>query len=374
MAKYIASFYAESRVRLNVKSYFDGDRHTVKMLLPNATIVLFDHFVNFGSTLLPKGLLIQVALDAQDIDTAIEAAGSFAVGALNILSTVARSSIDRPYLTLAYDVSKDIHDREFVTVVYDPNTPSSTRRPDDAELAEFVEKYDQYHSDSGIPNDHKDRVSRSLDAYRRALADNNDPLTDFIVVWSALEGLDSVYRKTFPTRQAQFKDGMKDVFLRLQESNSFDTLEDLRNEIAHGNMDLVGANHLATSKLELVRKALLLAVMRIIGCSERVINSMLAKNAYKGSFVTRLEIRGALRCQPGDVSSLEGHPRIEGSLNSVTITPNDATFTMRPDIRFSSTNIESYEVSSLKLKGDSGANVRVNDLECYVVKSEDSEV
>tara|TARA_R110002167_G_scaffold148524_2_gene341497 strand:- start:4245 stop:5522 length:1278 start_codon:yes stop_codon:yes gene_type:complete len=362
MPRYIVRFGAESCVRLNAKSYLDGNRHTIRVTFPNATIALFDRFVPLGDAHLPNGLLIQVALDAQDIETAIQSAGSFAVSVLNIVSCVACASIDRPFVLSAYDASQGIKDRDFVGVTYDRTTPHSTCRPEDPELSEFIGKYDQFRSNSDIPQDHKNRVERSIDAYRRALADNDDPLTDFIVLWSAIEGLDCVYRKTFPTRQSQFKDGMRDLFARLNEPGSFDTLEGLRNEIAHGNLDLDAANQMAIGNLELVRKALLLAVMWIVKCDDGTRDNTLAKLAYKGTFVTRLRLQAKIRCQPGDIKVLEGHPQIEAVLNGVQVTPKGETANITPDWRFNHSNIESYNLVSVELHGDPGANARVNDV------------
>lgn len=363
MPQYIVRFFAKSCVRLNRKSYFDpADVPTVTLVGLGHTTVVFDRFVDVSGVDMPNGLIIQVDLESATIDDAVQKAGAFASGALNILTLTSAAVADEPYLLFAYDASPSSTDRDFISVSYDRTSPPSTRRPNDPDLAEFIRAYDAFHTDAAIKDDFKNRVSRGVDAYRRALSQNDDPLTDFVVLWASLEGMDKVYRKTFPTRKAEFKDGMRDVFARLGEGGVFDTLEGLRNDIAHGDLDVNSANQLALANSELTRKAVLFMVLRIIKCDEVCRNRLLALKAYKGSFVTRLTLRTTAQFQPGSVNSVLGHPQLEAQLESLSVTPNGDKVDLQPRWNIVKSNLVSHGDLAVALHGDSGANVNVTGM------------
>lgn len=363
MPRYAVRLTADSRVRINPKPYLtEGPPRTVVVDYPEATVVVFDRFVPVGASHIPTGFVIQVSVEAPDIETAVATADGAATAVLGVLGSVAAASVARPRTEWVYDITPGVPEREFRWFVYDRAASASTRGLNDQELGEFLAKFAGFLNDQARTHDHKDRVARAVAAFRRAIADNDDPLTEFLILWSTVESLDCVYRKAFPTRRPEFMDGVRDVLTRLGRPDAFEGLKGLRDQIAHGNMRLAESVAQATRELELARKALLLMVMRIIGCEQGVCDRVVARSGYKGNVVTCLRVEAVIRFEPGDVRSLAGHPEVDVQLVSVNATPNGDTLTMQPDWRFTPKNVPHMSVRATALIGDPGANVRVNGL------------
>lgn len=73
MHRYIVRLFCDSWVRLNDKPYFgDKPAPSIAIDLPGVTVAVFDGSAALGDMHLPKGLIVQVALEAADIDMAIE--------------------------------------------------------------------------------------------------------------------------------------------------------------------------------------------------------------------------------------------------------------------------------------------------------------
>src|SRR6202000_733463 len=136
----------------------------------------------------------------------------------------------------------------------------------------------------------------------RGLADNDDVLSEFLTAWSTMEGLDCVYRKAFPgPSTTSFKSGMKDVLIRLGRPEVFSPLEELRNDIAHGKLTLQQATQTAHTHLELIRKALVLMVLRILQLQDDVVSAIISQAPYKGTFRSHLRFLTRIRFTPADV-------------------------------------------------------------------------
>jgi len=369
MPTYILRFEAESCVRVNKKSYIDGPVHCIQLEFDTVTVVLFDRVIEVSNIRVPSGFFIQLSLNSPSIEDAIASAGPIAAGALNLFSFVSGTSIALPSLTFAYDASDGVEERDYISLTLDRQSPTLTRPLPDFEFGEFWTKYERFHSDQTISNDHKERVMRAVDAYRRGIADNDDSLTEFIVFWSSLEGMDCVYRKVFPSRQSAFKDGMRHVFEVLGHADKFTELETLRNEIAHGNLKLLAATQKAISNLNLVRNALHFMVLRIIGCDQGVKAKIMAQKPYKGMVVTNLKFVAKVSCTPGDVKKLNGHPEFNPILGNLTVVPNGDKIDITPEWDYKYSNIEKFCITKVELRGDPGVSVLVSGIGVVVIPS-----
>src|SRR5262249_47481170 len=155
------------------------------------------------------------------------------------------------------------------------------------------------------------RVQQGLMAFRRGLADNDDVLTEFLIAWATMEGLDCVYCKVLPAASVRaFKDGMKDVFTRLSRPDVFTPLENLRNEIAHGSLSLAQAIQMARTHLDLVRQALVFMIFRILKVEENLAKGIIAQPAYKGTFRPHMRLLATINFDPVDVHNLHAQPNI----------------------------------------------------------------
>ena len=137
----------------------------------------------------------------------------------------------------------------------------------------------------------------------------DDILDEFLVHWSSLETLDVVYRRVFNHEVAHYykqcgncetkfnycpvcgDDGtfrathrhtdIEDVFLTLHHPAKYNELRRLRNGIAHGYMTMDQCRAGATENIELVRKAVLCMIMRIVGLGDDIQAAILGQLGLK---------------------------------------------------------------------------------------------
>lgn len=372
MSAYIVRLYAESRVRISQKHYFEqGEATSFTFNLPEVTVTAFDDFVQIGELHVAKGLIIQVRLDAPNIDVAVDMAKGMAIYILSIFSCVAMASVSEPRPLWAYDVSPGVQNRDYRIIGYDQEFGDlNTRRVDHAALIAFLNKnFNSFLSNDAIRDDWKLRVQQAIQSFRRAMADNDDSLTEFIIAWTSMEGLDCVYRKLLPSAQTrEFMGGVKDALARLGRDDVFDALKDLRDGLAHGNISLHDA--IATSKehLDLVRRALLLMVLRIIGVEQAVSDKVLARRGYKGSFMPLVRFIATIRFEPGDATKLEGHPIVELVRNGAEVAAMGDRLEVRPTWQLTPRNLESMTVSAHELWGDAGARPDIGHPELMLIR------
>jgi hypothetical protein len=240
-------------------------------------------------------------------------------------------------------------------------------RAPEEDVGELLAKYDQMLANANLKPDFKDRVSRAIHAYRRALADNDDALTEFLILWSSMEGIDCVYHKVLPSRQGEFMDGVRTTFTRLGHPTVFATLESLRNAIAHGHLDLAAATQTATTNLPLVRSALLLMIASILKLRNEVRDRIVNRKSYKGNVTMHFRLNATIQFTPGDVGDFNGHPHMGTDLNGVQVKTKDGKISVTPDWRFNPQNFQILRGPDVQLRGDPGANVRVEGMGITVI-------
>ncbi len=337
--KFIVRLFAESLVRLNEKPYLEDDLKSVSINLPDMTIAVFDNFTPLSELLVPHGLIIQIELNANNIDESVRHAEDAATSTLSMLSCMTIASISQPKPVWVYDSTPGVEERSYRIFAYDTFTAPFTRALDQAALAELLEeKFEKFLAEPNIKADFKERVQRAVSSFRRGLADNDDPLSEFIVYWSSMEGLDCVYRAVFPTAQSKFMDGVREVLSRRGQAAAFDALKYLRDDVAHGKVSLANAITTANTNMELVRKAFLLMVMRILKLDQAVIDKVLANVGYKGKFKPLVKFVGTIGFDPGDVKRLDTHPVIDVTCVDVLAVKNGDKLDQKPDWRITPRN------------------------------------
>ena len=361
MAVYIIRLYADSLVRLNQKPYLEeGAARSLALNLPGVTVAVFDRFVSVGDVEVPRGLIVQVGLEASDIDEAVAKAKGIASYLLSMLCCVTLASVEQPKPIWVYDASPGAEDRDYRHFAYENECAVlSTRRLEDANLFALLERnFNSFLSDVAIREDWKERVQRAIQSFRRGLADNDDVLTEFIIAWSSMEGLDCVYRKVLPSALTRdFMDGVRDVLDRLGRADLFETLKDLRDGLAHGNISLVDATRTAEASLELIRQAFVLMILRILGVEEAVSDKVLKQAGYKGKFAPFVKVLATIRFEPGDVTRLDAHPIVEVTCAGVEAIRAGEKLTLKPNWRVTQRNLGGMALQGYELWGDAGSRM-----------------
>jgi hypothetical protein len=367
LPQFIVRLEADSVVRLGAKAYDEpASRRSLLLGLPYANVSVFDRFLQATEDLaLPDGLIALVRLPAGDIDAAIGMARGMADHVLSMISCVSMASIEAPQPIWAYDATDGIEDREYRHFFYDLGVPRGSRPLDQANLFEFLRRNcDGFMARSDVKPDFKARVQRSILAFRRGMADNDDVLNEFLTAWSTMEGLDCVYCKLLPSaRVREFKDSMKAVLSDLGNPDAFGRLERLRNDIAHGSLTLEQAIQVAEGHIELVRRALVLMILRILAVEFGVADTILAQQAHKGRFRPHLKILATIRFQPADIRDLGAQPRISASRTGAVYTKQPDSLGYAPDVRLEPVNVTSLTQREVQVWGDAGARVHVHGID-----------
>ena len=285
MPTYIFRLIADSCVRLSETPYIDANSKSFCLALPEfGTIAAFDNVIDLGGVAVPRGLVMNVQLDADDFNSGVGHAQEAAIYFLSMLSCVTNASLFRPKVLWGYDATPGLADREFKVFTYDTNLHLSSRSLNmDSLLAWLDKKLNGFMASETIKQDWKDRLARAVRSFRRGLADTEDVLDEFLVHWSSLETLEPVYKSLFglaseyisPTCSAcktkfaacpvcqeangiviaQRQMGIEEVFAVLEQPEKYNVLRKLRNGISHGYKDLGECIKTASENIELVRKA-----------------------------------------------------------------------------------------------------------------------
>ncbi len=163
-------------------------------------------------------------------------------------------------------------------------------------------------------------------------------------------------------------DGARAVFQRLgQPDDLFESLKGLRNGLAHGYVSLVDAVRIASNNIELVRKTLVVMILRILKCDEKIIAQVADQIAYKGKFAPYYKHVGTIRLRPGSVSDFENQPLIEMQCDAVHTERAGDKLNFSPTLNFTlkkgdSLNGRGYEIwgdvaGGLTIEGPTEVNV-----------------
>jgi hypothetical protein len=136
-----------------------------------------------------------------------------------------------------------------------------------------------------------------------------------------------------------------------------------------GWVSLANAITTANTNMELVRKAFLLMVMRILKLDQAVIDKVLANVGYKGKFKPLVKFVGTIGFDPGDVKRLDTHPVIDVTCVDVLAVKNGDKLDQKPDWRITPRNCKGAKFSGFELWGDPGATVKLSDTQATVIKA-----
>ncbi len=390
MASYIVRLFADSSVRLTATPYVESEQGSFVFPAEGAfTVAVFDNLVPLGNVLVPRGLVINVKIDADDFKTAINHAQEAATYFLSMLSCVSNAAVGEPKPLWAYDATPGLTERDYRVFAYDANL-RSTSRPLNVErfIAVLDKKFNVFAANGSISDDRKRRLARVFHSFRRAMAGTEDELDEFLIHWSSLEALDVVYREVFAHQPESLhkvcgqcktpftkcpncgkedafvvgrrQTGVEEVFAGLNEAAKYDELRKLRNGISHGYMGLSECISTAKENIELVRRAVLSMIMRIIGVDGSVQAAILDQSGFKGKFAPHFVLTAKGLFEPGDVLQSDGHPVVEARCTECTAEPQGERLLLRPTWSFTNRNC-ALTYTGYELWGDKAANMVVTE-------------
>lgn len=370
MPTYIVRLFAASTIRLNPLPYVGPQPSPPFVVeLPDAVIAVFDRLLPVGNLHVPNGLIVQVEVQAANIDEGEERARGAAAGVLSALSCVGLAAIEQPLPLWAYDSTPGVAERDYRHFMYDGYVGGLLTRP--VEYKDFDALMRSYFDCIGgrLSPDWLARIERAIEAFRRGLADNDDLLTEFLIAWSSMEGLDCVYRDVLPSAAVRrFMDGVRAVLADLGRSDLFETLKGLRDGLAHGNISLSEARELAVSNIDLVRRALALMILRVLWVDSTVADRVIARVGRKGKFAGYVKDIAIIQFEPGDVRDLGDHPLIEVTLDRVEAIPEGDKLTLKPTRNLSPKNVPQLSARGYEIWGETGINLQVGPSTVSVIR------
>jgi hypothetical protein len=124
------------------------------------------------------------------------------------------------------------------------------------------------------------------------------------------------------------------VLSALDASAPFDTIEGLRDGIAHGAIDLNHAIKTAETYMELIRNAVHFTVMRILGFNEGAAKSMLVRPNVSDRFTPRYVLIGSLEFEPPPYDNFDGQPDVQSVLLGVKTEKVGDKLNISPSLSF----------------------------------------
>jgi hypothetical protein len=404
MPIFLAQVSADSTVRIHPQHVIPEQGTTLHLTYEavGVDVVAFDETTTRDGYRFPSGLVANLRFDAVSLPEALERVPEFASHTFSLFSFVSRAGIGRVKIRWIYDASPDTKERDFLLQFDVPSFSLLKRGLPDKVLFHLLDRlYDHLFADPNVKEDRKTRVLRSVQSFRRALADNDDALTEFLIHWTSLETMDVVYRELFDKDAdpvyttckgcgTEFRDcprceerdvflrrrelvGVRDIFERLDKSELFGELSRLRNGLSHGYISLSDGANLVNEHLEDLRTAVLLMVFCIAGGDLDLMEYPLRKHTLTGHTVPYVRVFGHGDFDPGDLNSLEGHPGLEVGEENVEVIYDEVanTLNLSPTRRMTSRNTRKMTVDRQELWGEGESPVRITKFDHRVIRGKD---
>lgn len=275
-------FFVLSALATRISMDMEADRFAFNA--PQASVVLFPFPGDLATQLsgFTEGWLVEVKVEAPDLDAAIQGANNYIELFLSTMTFQAGIGIEKARVILAYEITKNVPKRPFRQYFYDSGYKDSPQVRLDS-LSDYVRKL------SNMKETHKARTLRGLRWLRKGLL-ADDPLDQFMFLWQGLESLNSplasvlgvpkagkveISRKC-PECGAKYKETVegKGGILRLLDELDADSttkkeINLIRNAVSHGFHNLSPLYDRAIELLPTIAEALYLGISKIIGITPR---------------------------------------------------------------------------------------------------------
>ncbi|PZS36627.1 MAG: hypothetical protein DLM58_01390 [Pseudonocardiales bacterium] len=375
MPRYTARLIAESLVRLGQRAYYEKFETTSNIFeFSDGKVVFFDQLITPKLLHLPNGLIVQAEVESPDISQAVEQIQSVAGNLLGVFSIAAQASIGTPRPLWVYDSTPAADPRELMLFNYDPILTLKTRGNSEGRVEEVWNAITKgWMQDPNVEKDDKARLAWALTSYRRALADNDDLLTEFLIHWTAAETIDKIYRQRvlkggWHGKKAETLNGIEDAFERLGERRRFSRCRNLRSDIAHGLRPLDEVIREARENIELVRRVATLMTMAVLGVSQDTQDQILQQQAFKGRYPPHLRMRFSGSFTPGDVGELGEHPQLEPAMVELEEEASGESISLTPKWNYKFTSEGKLEFYGVEAWGEGAAQMKIEVGQPTVIK------
>lgn len=263
---------------------------------------------NIKGTSVQTGLRFRVFLNAESIRDAIDLAKGLTDGVVSFLTMMTGRGMDIPREEIAYELTPDVQERDFVQVFYTPITLPSRRQVDPQPLIDFIDRQMKLEAPFA------EHLIRAIRWYRLG-ATVTDIFDQFNCFWIGLEALNPLLQRklsakddptvcpecghrwvTTPTVsgiRAFIRDKMKDG------KTLYRNIRQLRNDIMHSTKELRELRELVSAYAPKTGEALFRAICYLLGFEEW---ETVTHRAILREFPMRGELQGSL--VGGEPSSL----------------------------------------------------------------------
>src|SRR3990170_3588878 len=127
--------------------------------LKTVTITKIEETVK--GTIIQTGLRFRVLLSSENIRKAIDSAKALVDGIVSVLTMMTGKGMDIPREEIAFEISPNVEEREFLQVFYDPPLILPSRRQVDPQpIIDFIERQLR------LPQSFSERLARAIRWYR----------------------------------------------------------------------------------------------------------------------------------------------------------------------------------------------------------------
>jgi len=262
-----------------------------------------------AGTPIQTGLRFRVFLNAENIKDAVDSAKGLTDGIVSFMTMITGRGMEIPREEIAYELTQDVQERDFLQVFYDiPIKLPSRRQVDPQSLIDFIDR----HLKLEVP--FSEHVVRAVRWYRLG-AMVTDIFDQFNCFWIGLEALNPLLQRklsakddptvcpecghrwvTTPTVsgiRAFIRDKMKDG------KTLYRNIRQLRNDIMHSTKELRELRELVSAYAPKTGEALFRAICYLLGFEEW---ETVTHRAILREFPMRGELQGSL--VGGEPSSL----------------------------------------------------------------------
>jgi hypothetical protein len=264
---------------------------------------------NLKGTVIQTGLRFRVSLSAENIRKAIDSAKALADGIVSFLTMMTGRGMDIPKEEIAYELTPEAKEREFLQVFYDPPVILPSRRQVDPQrLIDFIDRQLK------LQPLFSERVARAIRWYRLG-AMVTDIFDQFNCFWIGLEALNPLLQQKLSAKDdpvvcpkcghnwvgTPTVSGIRSFIQdKIKEGKLvYKKIRGLRIDIMHSRMKLKELQSLVSEYAPMTGEVLFRAICYVSGFDEW-------ETIPHGAILKEFPLRGELQCLliGGDPSSL----------------------------------------------------------------------
>jgi hypothetical protein len=189
LKQYTVLFSIKPAVRLEpkletIELNFEETKHPKKVVISRIE-------EKISGSKIQSGLQLRVFVSAENVEEAMKEAKSFADGIASVITLASGVGLDIPSASVAYEITPNVPERDFVQIFYDPFRITASRRTMNHDL--LVQLVDHFMKSNPETSE---RIARSIRWYRMGTI-TPDVFDRFNCFWIGLEALNPILQKMF---------------------------------------------------------------------------------------------------------------------------------------------------------------------------------